>query len=46
MSRECYFCHIVIEPYEPGSSLDEEYGVCHTKCLYDHLGKEVPEILR
>ena len=44
--RPCHFCGIHIEPYEPGTSLNEEFGVCHTKCLYDHWGEEVPDVLK
>lgn len=47
MKRECHWCHEHIEPYQPGTSLSEEFGVCHTSCLYTFgYGEPVPEVLK
>jgi hypothetical protein len=42
----CYFCGEELKPYQPGTSLNEEFGPCHTDELYKHYGEEVPGILK
>jgi len=45
--HRCVFCGKEIVAYEPGTSLSEEYGFCHTECLYSEAyGEEVPEVLK
>lgn len=43
---QCYFCGEPVAFGEPGSSINEVFGNCHTKCLYDMRGEDVPEVLK
>lgn len=45
--HKCPFCGKQIVPFEPGTTISEEYGICHTECLYSEAyEEEVPEVLR